>query len=138
MTTTAELYRRSCASRCSPQVLSRRGPRRRNHRRGAARRGHARLDRPGRSARALFTAGSALGALGVGQSAGVTAAAPGLALGYAVGALGSLGVVVAAALGSVLLLFLPLVVYGAGTATNLMARYAGADLASARAGAAAP
>lgn len=39
-------------------------------------------------------------------------------------------VVVAAALGNAVLLFASLFVYGAGTATNLMARYAGADLAS--------
>ncbi|MFE6740266.1 MFS transporter [Streptomyces tubercidicus] len=80
---------------------------------------------------ALFTAGSALGALGVGQICRRYGRRPGLALGYAVGALGSLGVVVAATLGSAVLLFLSLVVYGAGTSTNLMARYAGADLASA-------
>ncbi|MFK0263436.1 MFS transporter [Streptomyces angustmyceticus] len=79
---------------------------------------------------ALFTAGAALGAVGIGQVCRRRGRRPGLALGYAVGALGSLGVVVAAALGSALLLFTSLVVYGAGTATNLMARYAGADLAS--------
>ncbi|WP_390898330.1 MFS transporter [Streptomyces angustmyceticus] len=79
---------------------------------------------------ALFTAGAALGAVGIGQLCRRHGRRPGLALGYAVGALGSLGVVVAAALGSALLLFTSLVVYGAGTATNLMARYAGADLAS--------
>ncbi|MFF8787929.1 MFS transporter [Streptomyces sp. NPDC015125] len=79
---------------------------------------------------ALFTAGAALGAVGIGQVCRRHGRRPGLALGYAVGALGSLGVVVAAALGNVVLLFAALVVYGAGTATNLMARYAGADLAS--------
>ncbi|MEU8785088.1 MFS transporter [Streptomyces sp. NPDC048637] len=79
---------------------------------------------------ALFTAGAALGALGIGQICRRHGRRPGLALGYAVGALGSLGVVVAATVGSVVLLFLALLVYGAGTATNLMARYAGADLAS--------
>lgn len=79
---------------------------------------------------ALFTAGAALGAVGIGQICRRHGRRPGLALGYAVGALGSLGVVVAAALGSAVLLFAALVVYGAGTATNLMARYAGADLAS--------
>ncbi|MEU9486127.1 MFS transporter [Streptomyces decoyicus] len=79
---------------------------------------------------ALFTAGAALGAVGIGQLCRRHGRRPGLALGYAVGALGSLGVVVAAALGSAVLLFGSLLVYGAGTATNLMARYAGADLAS--------
>ncbi|MFC9878423.1 MFS transporter [Streptomyces libani] len=79
---------------------------------------------------ALFTAGAALGALGIGQICRRYGRRPGLALGYAVGALGSLGVVVAAAVGSAVLLFLALLVYGAGTSTGLMARYAGADLAS--------
>ncbi|MBB4889643.1 MFS transporter [Streptomyces netropsis] len=79
---------------------------------------------------ALFTAGAALGAMGVGRLCQRWGRRPGLALGYGVGALGSLGVVIAAAVDSVYLLFLSLFVYGAGTATNLLARYAGADLAS--------
>lgn len=79
---------------------------------------------------ALFTAGAALGAVAIGRICQRWGRRPGLALGYGVGALGSLGVVTAAALGNVPLLFLALLVYGAGTATNLMARYAGADLAS--------
>ena len=40
-----------------------------------------------------------------------------------------MGVVVAAVLDSPVLLFVTLFVYGAGSATNLQARYAGADLA---------
>ncbi|MFH8570147.1 MFS transporter [Streptomyces sp. NPDC017993] len=79
---------------------------------------------------ALFTAGAALGAVGIGQVCLRHGRRPGLALGYAVGSLGSLGVVAAAAVGSAPLLFLALLVYGAGTATGLMARYAGADRAS--------
>ncbi|MFH9268583.1 MFS transporter [Streptomyces sp. NPDC017546] len=79
---------------------------------------------------ALFTAGAALGAFGIGRLCARWGRRPGLALGYATGALGSVGVVVAAATGSVALLFPALVVYGMGTATGLMARYAGADLAS--------
>ncbi|MGQ4719225.1 MFS transporter [Streptomyces anulatus] len=79
---------------------------------------------------ALFTAGAALGALGIGRLCARWGRRPGLALGYATGALGSVGVVVAAATGSVALLLPALVVYGMGTATGLMARYAGADLAS--------
>ncbi|MBB5121749.1 MFS family permease [Streptomyces eurocidicus] len=79
---------------------------------------------------ALFTAGGALGAAAVGRLCRRRGRRPGLALGYAVGALGSLGVVVAAVAGSVPLLFLSLLVYGAGTSTGLLARYAGADLAS--------
>lgn len=79
---------------------------------------------------ALFTAGAALGALGIGRLCTRWGRRPGLALGYATGAFGSVGVVVAAATGSVALLLPALVVYGMGTATGLMARYAGADLAS--------
>lgn len=78
---------------------------------------------------ALFTAGAALGAAGIGRLCQRWGRRPGLALGYGTGALGSLGVVVAAVTGSVPLLFLSLLVYGAGTAANLLARYAGADLA---------
>ncbi|UQA96967.1 MFS transporter [Streptomyces halobius] len=77
----------------------------------------------------LFTAGSALGAVAIGRVCQRWGRRPGLALGYGGGALGSLGVVVAATIGSVPLLFLALLVYGAGTSTNLMARYAGADMA---------
>ncbi|MFI8992725.1 MFS transporter [Streptomyces sp. NPDC053542] len=79
---------------------------------------------------ALFTGGSAVGAVAVGRLCQRWGRRPGLALGYGVGALGSLGVVVAAATADVVLLFVSLTVYGAGTATNLMARYAGADLAA--------
>ena len=54
----------------------------------------------------------------------------GLSAGYLTGALGSVGVVVAASIGNIVLLFGSLLVYGAGVATNLQARYAGADLAA--------
>jgi MFS family permease len=53
---------------------------------------------------------------------------PGLAAGYAVGATGGAGIVLAAAIDNVPLLFGALLLYGSGTATNLQARYAGADL----------
>ncbi|QSY48384.1 MULTISPECIES: MFS transporter [Streptomyces] len=79
---------------------------------------------------ALFTAGAALGAVGVGRLCRRWGRRPGLAVGYATGAVGSLGVVAAAALDNVPLLFLSLLVYGAGTATNLLARYAGVDVAA--------
>ncbi|HSU11049.1 MAG TPA: MFS transporter [Pseudonocardia sp.] len=78
---------------------------------------------------ALFTLGSALAALVVGAVSQSRGRRAGLGLGYAVGAIGAVGVVVAAAADDVWLLFLALFVYGAGTATNLQARYAGADLA---------
>jgi MFS family permease len=80
---------------------------------------------------ALFTLGSAVAATGVGRLSQRSGRRPGLAAGYAVGALGGAGVVLAAALDSVALLFVSLLLYGSGTATNLQARYAGADLASA-------
>ncbi|MFE7565063.1 MFS transporter [Kitasatospora sp. NPDC057500] len=79
---------------------------------------------------ALFTGGSMLGALGLGRLCQAWGRRPGLGLGYAVGALGSVGVVVAVAADQVALLLPALLVYGAGTATNLLARYAGADLAA--------
>ncbi|MFF2624476.1 MFS transporter [Kitasatospora griseola] len=79
---------------------------------------------------ALFTAGSALAAIVVSRISAARGRRPGLAVGYATGAVGSVGVIAAAALDSPVLLFLALFVYGAGTATNLQARYAGADLAA--------
>lgn len=79
---------------------------------------------------ALFTLGSALTAYLVGRVSQRAGRRVGLGLGFAAGGLGAVGVVVAAAVDSVPLLFLSFVVYGAGTATNLQARYAGADLAT--------
>jgi len=78
---------------------------------------------------ALFTAGSAGAALLVGRLSQHAGRRTGLAAGYAAGAVGGAGVVVAAVTRNVPLLLLSLTVYGAGTATNLQARYAGADLA---------
>ncbi|MFC8801758.1 MFS transporter [Promicromonospora sp. NPDC057138] len=78
---------------------------------------------------ALFTIGSAAAAVVVGRLSQRSGRRAGLAVGYAVGAAGALGVVLAAVADSVPLLFIALFVYGAGTATNLQARYAGADLA---------
>jgi MFS family permease len=79
---------------------------------------------------ALGTAGSALAAVAVGRVSQARGRRPGLAAGYLTGAVGSVGVIAAAVAGDPLLLFLALFVYGAGTATNLQARYAGADLAA--------
>ena len=78
---------------------------------------------------ALFTLGSAGAALAVGTLSDRRGRRPGLAAGYLAGAVGGAGVAVAAVLDDALLLLLALLVYGAGTATNLQARYAGADLA---------
>lgn len=78
----------------------------------------------------LFTLGSAGAALVVGRLSQRFGRRTGLAAGFVTGGIGSIGVVFAAIWGNVFLLFLSLVIYGAGTATNLQARYAGTDLAS--------
>ncbi|MFC7728242.1 MFS transporter [Actinomadura keratinilytica] len=78
---------------------------------------------------ALFTAGSALTAIAVGRISQARGRRRGLAAGYLTGALGSAGVIAAAVADNPVLLFAALFVYGAGSATNLQARYAGADLA---------
>ncbi|WP_369213209.1 MFS transporter [Streptomyces flavofungini] len=78
---------------------------------------------------ALFTAGAALGAAVIGRVSQRRGRRPGLALGHGAAALGSAGVVAGAAAQWAWLLLVSLFVYGAGTATGLLARYAGADLA---------
>ncbi len=77
---------------------------------------------------ALFTIGSAAAALLVGRVTQRSGRRLGLAVGYAVGALGGAGVVAAATIDSVALLLGSMLLYGSGVATNLQARYAGADL----------
>lgn len=79
---------------------------------------------------ALFAVGGALASALVGRISQRWGRRPGLALGYLTGALGAVGAVVAAVVGSAPLLFVALFVYGAGNATNLQARYTGADLAT--------
>lgn len=79
---------------------------------------------------ALLTAGSAVAAVIIGRVSQRHGRRPGLAAGYLTGALGGAGVIVAAVLGSPALLFVSLFLYGAGTTSNLQARYAGADLAA--------
>ncbi|MEU4843144.1 MFS transporter [Nocardia testacea] len=78
---------------------------------------------------ALGTAGSVLAAAAVGRISQARGRRPGLVAGYLTGAIGSVGVIAAAVMDNALLLFAALFVYGAGTSTNLQARYAGADLA---------
>jgi len=78
---------------------------------------------------ALFTLGSALTAFGVGSVTQRSGRRLGLASGFLAGAVGAAGIVAAAVVDSPLLLFCSMFVYGAGTATNLQARYAGTDLA---------
>ncbi|WP_248283161.1 MFS transporter [Cryobacterium arcticum] len=79
---------------------------------------------------ALFTLGSALTAYVIGRVTQRSGRRLGLGLGFAAGGLGAIGVVVAAVADNVPLLFLSMFIYGAGTATNLQARYAGTDLAA--------
>jgi MFS family permease len=78
---------------------------------------------------ALFTIGSAATAWLVGLLSDRGGRRVGLAAGYLGGAVGGSGVTLAAVLDNVPLLLVSLLVYGAGTATNLQARYAGGDLA---------
>jgi MFS family permease len=78
---------------------------------------------------ALYTIGAALGAAVLGRVCQRFGRRPGLALGNAVAALGSAGVVAGAAARWPVLLLAALFVYGAGTVTGLLARYAGAELA---------
>ncbi|WP_342511960.1 MFS transporter [Sporosarcina sp. FSL K6-1522] len=79
---------------------------------------------------ALFTLGSALAAFLVGRISQRFGRRYGLSFGFIAGGIGAIAVVLAATINNVLLLFLALFVYGAGTSTNLQARYAGTDLAS--------
>ncbi|GAB2535256.1 MFS transporter [Gracilibacillus alcaliphilus] len=79
---------------------------------------------------ALFTLGSAGAALLVGRLSQRFGRRSGLATGFLTGGLGAVGVIMSALTNSILLLFMSLVIYGAGSATNLQARYAGTDLAN--------
>ncbi|MGH2318422.1 MFS transporter [Planococcus sp. SE5232] len=79
---------------------------------------------------ALFTLGSAAAALLIGRLSQRFSRRTGLASGFLAGGVGAIGVVAAALSENVFLLFVSLLIYGAGTATNLQARYAGTDLAT--------
>ncbi|MCE4050803.1 MFS transporter [Bacillus sp. Au-Bac7] len=81
---------------------------------------------------ALFTLGSAGAALFVGRLSQRFGRRTGLTAGFIIGGLGAIGVIISAILNSIILLFLSLLIYGAGTATNLQARYAGTDLANSK------
>ncbi|MGD8191506.1 MFS transporter [Brevibacillus ginsengisoli] len=78
---------------------------------------------------ALLTLGSAVAALIVGRISQRYGRRSGLAIGFLTGGIGAIGVVFAAVSHSITLLFASLLIYGAGTSTNLQARYAGTDLA---------
>ncbi|MGQ8823075.1 MFS transporter [Bacillus wiedmannii] len=79
---------------------------------------------------AMFTMGSAVAAFFVGKLSQKHGRRIGLSAGFIVGGLGAIGVVGAALTNSIILLLVSLLIYGAGTATNLQARYAGTDLAN--------
>ncbi|MCR8644312.1 MFS transporter [Paenibacillus sp. N1-5-1-14] len=79
---------------------------------------------------ALMTFGSAISSLLVGRISQKLGRRYGLSLGFIAGGIGAIGVIFAAILSNVYLLFAALLLYGAGTSTNLQARYAGTDLAS--------
>ncbi|MEB2277740.1 MFS transporter [Bacillus sp. ILBB4] len=81
---------------------------------------------------AMFTLGSAGAALAVGRLSQRYGRRFGLATGFIIGGIGAIGVIFSAIINSIFLLFASLLIYGAGTATNLQARYAGTDLASAK------
>ncbi|GAE06606.1 MFS transporter [Paenibacillus sp. JCM 10914] len=86
---------------------------------------------------ALITAGSALGAWFVGRLTQRWGRGPALASGFLAGGIAAVGIIAAAVYHNIYLLLISLLIYGAGTATNMQARYAGTDLAkpSQRAGA---
>lgn len=81
---------------------------------------------------ALFTLGSAAAALLVGRYSQIHGRRIGLGLGFITGGIGAIGVIIAAVLNSIWLLLPALLIYGAGSATNLQARYAGTDLANSK------
>ncbi|WP_280772066.1 MFS transporter [Salipaludibacillus daqingensis] len=78
----------------------------------------------------LFTLGSAGAALLIGRLSQHFGRRSGLATGFLAGGFGAIGVVIAALTSNIILLFASLLIYGAGTASNLQARYAGTDLAT--------
>ncbi len=80
----------------------------------------------------MITLGAAVFALPLASLAARRGRRPGLALGWMLGALGGTVVIAATVLEAFALFLAGMVLVGAGTATNLQARHAAADLASER------
>ncbi len=80
----------------------------------------------------MITLGAAVFALPLASLAARRGRRPGLALGWVLGALGGTVVIAATVLEAFALFLVGMVLVGAGTATNLQARHAAADLASER------
>ena len=79
---------------------------------------------------ALSTFGSAFSAYLVGRLSQRYGRRLGLGAGFITGGVGAFGVILATMSGSLAILFIFLFIYGAGTSSNLQARYAGTDLAN--------
>ncbi|MDO2970542.1 major facilitator superfamily transporter [Mycobacteroides abscessus subsp. bolletii] len=79
---------------------------------------------------AAATAGAAIAAAAIGGISQRWSRQAGLACGYGVAAIGSAAAVAAVVMSNPVILLLALGAYGAGSATTMQARYAGADLAA--------
>ncbi|ERJ12715.1 MFS transporter [Haloplasma contractile] len=79
---------------------------------------------------AVFTLGSAIAAFLIGRLTQKLGRRVGLSFGFFTGSIGAFGVIISAVTDNVYLLIISLFIYGSGSATNLLARYAGTDLAS--------
>ncbi|WP_150243164.1 MFS transporter [Nocardiopsis quinghaiensis] len=84
------------------------------------------------AATTMITLGAAVFALPLASLAARHGRRPGLAAGWVLGALGGTVTIAATVLGTFVLFLVGMVLVGAGTATNLQARHAAADLASER------
>ncbi|WP_029136520.1 MFS transporter [Nakamurella lactea] len=80
-------------------------------------------------ARTAATLGAAVVAIPLATLAGRRGRRTSLGLGWAIAAVGGLALVVSAALDSVVILVLGMLMFGSGTATNLQSRYAATDVA---------
>ena len=77
----------------------------------------------------FFSTGSACASLLIGRISQKRGRRPGLSSGFFLGCIGAVGIIVFTIISNVVLFFVMLFIYGAGSATALQARYAGTDLA---------